>query len=160
MAAFTRSTARKARETQKPRGPSKVATEFRQVVAQLLEKNVANVELWLAQVANGKAPSKRVPLGVAPDPARALDLIAKLAEYAAPKLQRTEVLPGAGLNGMTPITQIAITFVDGRAPSAPDPVPILETPTQALLEAIPAHHDPATMKRQRVASPGSKLVSD
>ena len=44
------------------------------------EKNVA---MWLGQVAGE-------------DPAKALDLIAKLAEFAAPKLARTEVVGDGG----------------------------------------------------------------
>lgn len=63
--------------------PNKATTEFRQTVTQLLEKNAANVDLWLQQVANGHGDSK-------PDPGKALDLMAKLAEFAAPKLGRVE----------------------------------------------------------------------
>lgn len=63
--------------------PNKATTEFRQTVTTLLQKNAANVDLWLQQVANGHGDQK-------PDPAKALDLMAKLAEYAAPKLGRIE----------------------------------------------------------------------
>ena len=64
--------------------PNKVTTEFRQTITALLEKNAANVDLWLQQVAEGHGDVK-------PDPGKALDLMAKLAEYGAPKLSRSEV---------------------------------------------------------------------
>lgn len=64
--------------------PNKVTTEFRQTVTALLEKNASNVDLWLQQVATGHGENK-------PDPAKALDLLAKLAEYGAPKLSRSEL---------------------------------------------------------------------
>lgn len=63
--------------------PNKATTEFRQTVTQLLEKNAQNVQIWLSQVAEGHGDAK-------PDPGRALDLMAKLAEFAAPKLGRVE----------------------------------------------------------------------
>jgi hypothetical protein len=62
----------------RPKGtPNKVTQEFRETVRQLLEANAGNVGRWLDQVAED-------------DPARALDLLSKLAEYASPKLGRTE----------------------------------------------------------------------
>jgi hypothetical protein len=63
--------------------PNKATIEFRQTVQALLDDNRDNVKVWLAQVAEGHGETK-------PDPAKALDLLAKLAEYAAPKLNRTE----------------------------------------------------------------------
>lgn len=63
--------------------PNKVTREFRETVRLLLERNADNVEAWLAEVA-------------ADDPARALDLLAKLAEFAAPKLSRSEVTGEGG----------------------------------------------------------------
>lgn len=64
--------------------PNKVTTEFRETVKQLLEKNTANVSLWLEAVATGGGDPDKA------DPGKALDLLAKLAEFAAPKLARTE----------------------------------------------------------------------
>lgn len=64
--------------------PNKATTEFRQTVTALLEKNAANVDLWLQQVADGVGDVK-------PDPGKALDLLAKLAEFGAPKLSRAEI---------------------------------------------------------------------
>ena len=64
--------------------PNKSTVEFRETVTALLSENAYNVSIWLAQVANGHGETK-------PAPEKALDLMAKLAEYAAPKLARTEV---------------------------------------------------------------------
>lgn len=58
--------------------PNKVTTEFRATIQKLLDDNRENVSEWLSKVATE-------------DPAKALDLLAKLAEFAAPKLSRTEV---------------------------------------------------------------------
>jgi len=66
-----------------PGVPNKATTAFRETIQKLLESNSANVSLWLKQVA-------------AEDPAKALDLVSKLAEYASPKLARTEV---SGMDG-------------------------------------------------------------
>jgi hypothetical protein len=64
--------------------PNKINAEFRETVRRLLEDNSENVGKWLTQVAGE-------------DPAKALDLLAKLAEFAAPKLSRTEMTgPGGG----------------------------------------------------------------
>jgi len=69
----------------RPKGvPNKATTTFRETVTKLLEGNAENVALWLDQVATGSH-------GKDPAPEKALDLLAKLAEYAAPKLSRTEV---------------------------------------------------------------------
>jgi hypothetical protein len=65
------------------RGPNKVTVEFRETVRLVLESNADNVGRWLTTVAEGDGDVK-------PDPGKALDLLAKLAEFAAPKLARTE----------------------------------------------------------------------
>lgn len=77
-------------ETQKGRGrpkgvPNRATTEFRETIQKLLDKNTDNVSLWLEDIANGDPLTDRKP-----DPYKALDMLAKLAEYAAPKLARTE----------------------------------------------------------------------
>jgi hypothetical protein len=69
--------------------PNKTTTEFRETVRQLLENNAGNVERWLTMVAEGDGTDNP---RCQPDPGKALDLLAKLAEYAAPKLARTEVV--------------------------------------------------------------------
>ena len=74
------------RPGQGQRGPNRSTVEFRETVRRLLEDNSENVGRWLTLVAEGDGTDKG-----APDPAKALDLLAKLAEFAAPKLNRTEV---------------------------------------------------------------------
>lgn len=71
--------------------PNKATTEFRETVRKLLEDNSANVGRWLTLVAEGDG-SEHCP----PDPAKALDLLAKLAEFAAPKLGRVEHVGDGG----------------------------------------------------------------
>ena len=63
---------------------NKITVEFRETVRRLLEDNAANVGVWLKRVAEGHGEAEA-------DPAKALDLLAKLAEYASPKLGRTEL---------------------------------------------------------------------
>ena len=65
--------------------PNKVTQEFRETIRMLLESNAENVSVWLTQVAVGDDDNKADPKG-------ALDLLAKLAEFAAPKLARTEMV--------------------------------------------------------------------
>ena len=70
----------------RPKGiPNKATTAFRETVTRLLEGNSENVAIWLDQVATGGGDPDKA------DPAKALDLLAKLAEFAAPKLSRAEV---------------------------------------------------------------------
>ncbi|MBT9158926.1 MAG: hypothetical protein DDT26_00175 [Dehalococcoidia bacterium] len=68
--------------------PNRATVEFRETVKALLEQNSENVHVWLEQVATGSH-------GKEPAPEKALDLLAKLAEFAAPKLARTEVVGDA-----------------------------------------------------------------
>lgn len=64
--------------------PNKLTQEFRQTVQKLLDDNRQNVGRWLTLVADGDGKDLK------PDPGKALDLMAKLAEFAAPKLARHE----------------------------------------------------------------------
>jgi hypothetical protein len=76
----------------RPKGvPNRSTVEFRETITALLSNNSENVEKWLSDVANGDITQDRKP-----DPYKALDMLAKLAEYAAPKLSRTEM---TGANG-------------------------------------------------------------
>lgn len=88
----------------RPKGAlNKRTVEFRETVQRVLDDNAINVGKWLTAVAEGDAVNE-----VKPDPAKALDLLAKLAEYAAPKLNRTE---HTGKDG-GPIDQnLSVTFV-------------------------------------------------
>lgn len=63
---------------------NKATKAFRETVTQLLESNADNVHKWLETVAYGDGDT------VKPDPKGALTLLAQLAEYATPKLARTE----------------------------------------------------------------------
>lgn len=77
----------------KPGTPNRATIEFRQTVRQLLEDNADNVGKWLKAIAEGDIENggKREP-----DPYKALDMMAKLAEYAAPKLGRVEHVGDGG----------------------------------------------------------------
>jgi hypothetical protein len=76
----------------RPKGmPNKSTVEFRQTVQKLLDENRENVARWLTLVAEGDGTEHSKP-----DPGKALDLLSKLAEFAAPKLARTEI---TGENG-------------------------------------------------------------
>ena len=67
----------------RPKGAvNKVTKSFRETIQRLLEDNSENVSKWLESVAED-------------DPSKALDLVSKLAEYAAPKLARTELVGDA-----------------------------------------------------------------
>lgn len=82
--------------------PNKVTREFRETVTRLLEDNAENVGRWLTLVAEGDGSEYGKP-----DPAKALDLLAKLAEFAAPKLSRAEV---TGEGGGPVQNSITVTF--------------------------------------------------
>jgi hypothetical protein len=97
----------------RPKGvPNKVTTEFRQTVAKLLDDNRDNVGRWLTLVAEGDGSDSGKP-----DPAKALDLIARLAEYAAPKLNRTEVTgaDGGPVQTVSRIELVALTDGNGSS---------------------------------------------
>jgi hypothetical protein len=63
---------------------NKATKAFRETITELLERNCENVHIWLETVAYGDGDL------VKPDPKGALTLLAQLAEYASPKLARTE----------------------------------------------------------------------
>jgi len=71
--------------------PNKITKDFRDTVTKVLESNADNVGKWLKAVAEGDPVAETKP-----DPGKALDLLAKLAEYAAPKLARTEHVGDGG----------------------------------------------------------------
>jgi hypothetical protein len=62
----------------RPKGSlNKVPSRTREAFNKLIEDNLDNMSIWLAEVA-------------AEDPKAALDVVAKLSEYIVPKLARTE----------------------------------------------------------------------
>jgi len=71
--------------------PNKATTAFRETVTKLLEGNSENVAKWLEIVADGDEER-----GIKPDPKGALQVLADLAEFAAPKLSRTEHVGDGG----------------------------------------------------------------
>jgi hypothetical protein len=84
--------------------PNKTTKEFRETVRKLLDDNAENVGTWITQVAEGHGENKA-------DPAKALDLLAKLAEFAAPKLGRVEHV---GEGGGPVLQEIVIKVVDAN----------------------------------------------
>jgi hypothetical protein len=91
---------RPPRSPGRPKGvPNKATQAFRETVQALLDDNRENVALWLKQTAEGsrnrKVGGKTIP-GRPPDPAGAARLLAQLAEFAAPKLNRSEVVGEGG----------------------------------------------------------------
>lgn len=82
-----------------PGTPNKVTREFRETVARLLEDNAENVAQWLKRVA-------------ADDPDKALQRLAQLAEYAAPKLSRSEVRAEVENKGQ-PVINLTLTKGNG-----------------------------------------------
>jgi hypothetical protein len=76
----------------RPTGSVNKATKtFRETVSRLLEDNADNVSKWLTEVAEGN-PDKEIKA----DPKGALTLLAQMAEYATPKLNRTEMTGADG----------------------------------------------------------------
>lgn len=86
----------------RPKGvPNRVTAEFRQTVQRLLDDNADNVATWLRQVAQGIEPvldseGKVAVPGRPGDPGAALTKLTQLAEFAAPRLSRSEVTGDAG----------------------------------------------------------------
>jgi hypothetical protein len=71
--------------------PNKATSAFRETVNRVLEENAENVSKWLREVG-------------LQDPAKALDLLVKMAEYAVPKLSRQEVSAVVRGDGLRPTT--------------------------------------------------------
>lgn len=82
-----------------PGGQNKATQEFKATITDLLAQNTDNVSRWLRIVAEGNGSEiaiamregMPVPKALDPDPGKALDLVSRLAEYAYPKLARTEL---------------------------------------------------------------------
>jgi hypothetical protein len=77
------------RRTGRPRGSLNRSTrDVREAIATLLQANVDNLNRWLTLVAEGDGAALK------PEPAKALDIVARLCEYHIPKLARAEVQHG------------------------------------------------------------------
>lgn len=92
----------------RPKGSVNKATKtFRETVSAMLEGNAENVQKWLETVAYGDGDL------VKPDPKGALTLMAQLAEYATPKLARTEVV-GDDENPLSMVTKVEFAIVKAK----------------------------------------------
>jgi hypothetical protein len=87
-----------------PGSVNKVTKTFRETVSRLLEDNAENVSKWLTEVAEGSVEKE-----LKADPKAALTLLAQMAEYATPKLNRTEVTGDGG--GPVEVSAIQIKLV-------------------------------------------------
>lgn len=68
----------------RPKGSlNKATADAREAFKNLMEKNTPQMQKWLEEVA-------------AEDPAKALDLMMKIAEFVLPKLQRQELVGNEG----------------------------------------------------------------
>lgn len=79
--------------------PNRATREFRETIQRLLDANHENIALWLGQVASD-------------DPSKALEHIARLAEFAAPKLSRAEVTGKDGAD--LPAPSVTVRLVSAK----------------------------------------------
>jgi len=103
---------------------NKVTREFKSIVQDLIDENADNVKVWLDRVAHG-VPGEYLdrPEGgrdvvrhpIAAGPARAVDLLGRLAEYVAPKLARTEVTGPGGQPLAPPVLRVTIEGKPGES---------------------------------------------
>ena len=109
------------RNGRKPGTPHKATKTFRETITKLLSDNSANVGVWLERVSED-------------DPAKALDLLAKLAEYAAPKLSKVEqTIEGNITHGYAfKIERPSRPAIDGQC----EPVPALEHSSDQTLDIV------------------------
>jgi hypothetical protein len=87
-----------------PGSVNKATKTFRETVSRLLEDNAENVSKWLYEVAEGSVEKE-----LKADPKGALTLLAQMAEYATPKLNRTEMTGDGG--GPVEVSAIQIKLV-------------------------------------------------
>ena len=87
-----------------PGSLNKATKTFRETVSKLLEDNAENVSKWLIEVAEGSVEKE-----LKADPKGALTLLAQMAEYATPKLNRTEMTGDGG--GPVEVSGIQIKLV-------------------------------------------------
>jgi hypothetical protein len=109
----------------RPKGtPNKATTEARQAISKFVDGNAHRLQEWLDQIANGVpavGPDGRPVLDaegkprylVTPNPEKAFDMFSKVAEYAIPKLARTEVTGANGGPVQSELT-VNVAFTDGK----------------------------------------------
>jgi hypothetical protein len=89
----------------RPRGsPNKATRDVRAVFSAFVEANAEKAQKLFDRVA-------------ARDPAKALDLLARLAEFVIPKLARTDLI---GDTALKDTSVIRVTFAEPRSSTAPD----------------------------------------
>ena len=77
----------------RPKGvPNKATTEAREVVKAILDSNLPFIQAWIQSTAEGIMDDQTGKWIVAPNPAKACDIVQNMVEYAVPKLARTEVV--------------------------------------------------------------------
>src|SRR3954467_10555437 len=98
---------------------NKTTREMREIAMKIVSDNPENIARWLLEVAEGKPSQVIVPqpeLGIAggvipgidPDPAKAIDLLVKIAEFAAPKATRTPVAGDPDSPALLPVVNLTI----------------------------------------------------
>jgi hypothetical protein len=87
--------------------PNKATTEFRTTITQLLQMNAGNIIRWMSEVGDG-CPEKDLK----PDPAKALDLTNKLADYVNPRQARMEHVGDGG--GPVAYASLSEEAIDAR----------------------------------------------
>ena len=92
----------------RPKGAvNKVTRQFKELMQKLIDDNADNIQSWIERVAKD-------------DPKGALDTLLKGAEFAAPKLSRTELVGDAEGNPI--LVKRLVDDIGGRsAQSAPSP---------------------------------------
>ncbi len=85
----------------KPGVPNKVTSASREAFLATFQKLAPDLEAWIQQTANGWDEEVQTKTGPAivrkgKDPAKAADLLVRMAEYHLPKLGRTEVTGEGG----------------------------------------------------------------
>jgi len=77
----------------RPKGvPNKATQEAREAVKAILDSNLPFIQSWIQATADGIFDDLSGKWIVAPNPAKACDIVQNLVEYSVPKLARTEVV--------------------------------------------------------------------
>lgn len=83
---------RKKTGGRKPGVPNKATQEAREAVKAILDSNLPFIQSWIQATAEGIYDDQAGKWIVAPNPAKACDIVQNLVEYSVPKLARTEVV--------------------------------------------------------------------
>lgn len=83
---------RKKTGGRKPGVPNKATQEAREAVKAILDSNLPYLQSWIQSTAEGIFDDLSGKWVVAPNPAKACDIVQNLVEYSVPKLARTEVV--------------------------------------------------------------------